>query len=153
MSSRADFSKSLNSNMPPVRELFLAKERFPDIPFEAILKTDLLRQGVSFSRKALEVCKGAKPISYFIFSFDRAEQKDLSEMERRSVPEEIALIGGPYDLKRTIVSVRVNPKSPYGVGVGANLVFAPTEAGRSQGSPLQINYNNEPICDVRLPTF
>ncbi|HEX5037794.1 MAG TPA: radical SAM protein [bacterium] len=101
--------------MPSASELFSAKERFPDIPFEAILKTDLLRQGVSFSKEALEVCKGAKPKSYFIFSFDRAEQKDLSELERRAVPEEIALVGGPYDLKRTIVSVRMNPKSPYRV--------------------------------------
>jgi hypothetical protein len=99
--------------MPSADELLRAKERFADVPFEAILKTDLLRQGFAFSREALEVCRGAKPKSYFIFSFDRAEQKDLSEMERRAVPEEIALVGGPYDLKRTIVSVRVNPDSPY----------------------------------------
>ena len=30
-------------------------------------------------------------------------------------PEEIALTGGPYDLRRTIVSVRLNPRSPYRV--------------------------------------
>lgn len=118
--------------------------QFPesDIPFEAILKTDLLRQGVSFSKEALEVCRGAKPKSYFIFSFDRAEQKDLSEMERRAVPEEIALIGGPYDLKRTIVSVRVNPGSAYRI-----------DAGRTRGSTLQLFHHNEPSSDILLPQF
>ena len=33
----------------------------------------------------------------------------------RRPPEEIALTGGPYELRRTIVSVRVNPDSPYRV--------------------------------------
>lgn len=122
--------------MPSASELFSAKERFPDIPFEAILKTDLLRQGISFSKEALEVCKGAKPKSYFIFSFDRAEQKDLSELERRAVPEEIALVGGPYDLKRTIVSVRVNPKSPY----------------RIDGD-LQLHADDLHLSDIQLPQF
>ncbi len=128
--------------MPFPNELFLAKERFADVPFEAILKTDLLRQGVSFSKQALEVCKGTKPKSYFIFSFDRAEQKDLSDLERRAVPEEIALVGGPYDLKRTIVSVRVNPVSPYRI-----------HTRRTQGSPLQLQHLNSPISDILLPQF
>jgi hypothetical protein len=132
--------------MPSRSELLEAKDRFADVPFEAILKTDLLRQGVSFSPEALEVCKSAKPKSYFIFSFDRAEQKDLSEMERRSVPEEIALVGGPYDLKRTIVSVRVNPGSRYRIDV--------PEGGRplttgllslTRGSPL--------LAEIQLPEF
>ncbi len=120
--------------------VFTLQERYPDIPFEAILKSDLLRLGVAFSPEALEVCKSAKPKSYFIFSFDRAEQKELSELEQRAVPEEIALIGGPYDLKRTIVSVRVNPKSPYLIGARSGLV-------------LSIYLRGELICDILLPTF
>jgi hypothetical protein len=130
--------------MPSASELFSAKERFPDIPFEAILKTDLLRQGVSFSKEALEVCKGAKPKSYFIFSFDRAEQKDLSEMERRAAPEEIALVGGPYDLKRTIVSVRVNPPSPYVIECTKNGTLQLSCRGEAT-SPL--------LADILLPDF
>ncbi len=118
------------------------RDRYPDIPFEAIVKTDLLRQGVAFSPEALKACTEAKPKSYFIFSFDRASQKDLSEMERRSVPEEIALIGGPFDLKRTIVSVRVNPKSPYRIDVGARLI-----------APLQLTCHHEIISDIHLPKF
>lgn len=131
--------------MPFPDEIILAKERFPDIPFEAILKTDLLRQGVSFSKEALEVCKGAKPKSYFIFSFDRATQSDLSEMERRSVPEEIALVGGPYDLKRTIVSVRVNPSSLYRVECSENGELHLIACTGEVTPPL--------LCNILLPDF
>ena len=56
-----------------------------------------------------------KPKSYFIFSFDQKPLTQLGEAARRRPPEEIALTGGPYDLRRTIVSVRVNPDSPYRV--------------------------------------
>ncbi|MBI2082879.1 MAG: radical SAM protein [Deltaproteobacteria bacterium] len=119
--------------------IFTLADRY-QIPLEAVIKSDLLRLGVSFSPEALKVCAQAKPKSYFIFSFDRTTQKDLSELERKSVPEEIALIRGPYDLKRTIVSVRVNPKSLYRIAVGAT--------GRS---PLQLRYNNEIIANILLP--
>ncbi len=129
------------------------KERFADIPFEAILKTDLLRQGISFSKEALEVCKSAKPKSYFIFSFDRTEQKNLSELERRAVPEEIALVGGPYDLKRTIVSVRVNPKSQYRVETSPpgplSLIYRKGTASLRRGDGERY----VAIAEIQLPQF
>ena len=56
-----------------------------------------------------------KPKSYFIFSFDQKPLAELGEAATRRPPEEIALTGGPYGLRRTIVSVRVNPTSPYRV--------------------------------------
>ncbi len=132
-------------------------ERYSDIPREAILKSDLLRLGVSFSPEALKACAQAKPKSYFIFSFDRTEQKDLSPEERRVVPEEIALIGGPYDFKRTIVSVRINPGSPYRIthkeeGLILSLRISPPipplglGVGREGG-------DIEKICDILLPSF
>ena len=120
--------------MPSLETHFILRDRY-HIPLEAILKSDLLRLGISFSQEALTLCAKAKPKSYFIFSFDRASQKDLSEMEKKAVPEEIALIGGPFDLKRTIVSVRVNPKSPY----------------RIDGD-LKLKLNDEPISDILLPS-
>ncbi|MBI1908800.1 MAG: radical SAM protein [Deltaproteobacteria bacterium] len=86
---------------------------FGDLPPEAILKTDLLRLGIAFTEEALQRMSGKKEKSYFIFSFDRVLQKELSPLEKTAAPEEIALTGGPYDLKRTIVSVRLNPHSPY----------------------------------------
>jgi hypothetical protein len=89
--------------------------RYPGVPREAVLKEDLLRTGISFAGSALsENLDGAvKPKSYFIFSFDQQPLAELGEAATRRPPEEIALSGGPYELRRTIVSVRVNPSSPY----------------------------------------
>src|SRR6266511_704635 len=90
-------------------------ERYQDIPPEAVLKEDLLRAGIAFDESALtDNLEGeVKPKSYFIFSFDQKPLAELGEAAIRRPPEEIALTGGPYELRRTIVSVRVNPDSPY----------------------------------------
>ena len=92
-------------------------ERYPSVPPEAVLKEDLLRTGIAFDASALSdnLDGEVKPKSYFIFSFDQKPLAELGEAARRRPPEEIALGGGPYDLRRTIVSVRVNPASPYRV--------------------------------------
>src|SRR2546426_7978225 len=89
--------------------------RFPHIPHEAVLKEDLLRTGFAFDESALtdNLDGEIKPKSYFIFSFDQKPLAELGEAARRRPPEEVALTGGPYGLRRTIVSVRVNPSSPY----------------------------------------
>src|SRR3954471_12138436 len=90
-------------------------ERFPQIPPEAVLKEDLLRTGIAFDESALtdNLDGEVKPKSYFIFSFDQKPLAQLGEAAKRRPPEEVALTGGPYELRRTIVSVRVNPSSPY----------------------------------------
>src|SRR6266566_6081634 len=94
--------------------------RFPDIPPEAVLKEDLLRTGIAFDDSALtdNLDGEVKPKSYFIFSFDQKPLAQLGEAAKRRPPEELALTGGPYALRRTIVSVRVNPSSPYRVSRG-----------------------------------
>src|SRR4051812_32901629 len=91
--------------------------RFPHVPREAVIKEDLLRGGMAFDDSALtDNEKGdVKPKSYFIFSFDHRTLPELGEAALRRPPEEIVLLGGPYDLRRTVVSVRVNPDSPYRV--------------------------------------
>jgi hypothetical protein len=91
--------------------------RFPHIPGEAILKEDLLRAGIAFEDSALtNNAEGEiKPKSYFIFSFDHKKLSELGAAAKRRPPEEIALTGGPFGLRRTIVSVRTNPGSPYRV--------------------------------------
>ena len=115
-------------------------ERFPHVPPEAVLKEDLLRTGMAFDASALsDNLEGeVKPKSYFIFSFDQQPLADLGEAARRRPPEELALTGGPYDLRRTIVSVRVNPGSPYRV------------AGDESGA-LALSLEGRRIADVRLP--
>src|SRR3989442_5491851 len=94
--------------------------RFEQIPPEAVLKEDLLRSGIAFDDSALtnNLDGDVKPKSYFIFSFDQKPLAQLGEAAKRRPPEEIALTGGPYGLRRTIVSVRVNPDSPYRIELG-----------------------------------
>jgi hypothetical protein len=110
-------------------------ERYAAVPAEAVVKEDLLRTGIAFDDSALsDNLDGAvKPKSYFIFSFDQRPLAELGEAAERRPPEEIALSGGPYGLRRTIVSVRVNPASPWRV-VGDRLTL--------EGSP---------VADVELP--
>jgi hypothetical protein len=113
--------------------------RFPHIPREAVLKEDLLRTGIAFDDSALtENLDGeVKPKSYFIFSFDQKPLAELGEAAKRRPPEEVALTGGPYELRRTIVSVRVNPESPYRVW--------------QNGNGLQLSLDGRGVADVTLP--
>jgi hypothetical protein len=115
-------------------------ERFPSVPPEAVLKEDLLRTGIAFAEPALsENLDGVvKPKSYFIFSFDQQPLAKLGEAARRRPPEEIALTGGPYGLRRTIVSVRVNPASPYRVD-------------RDEDGGLRLALESRPAAQVELP--
>jgi len=110
-------------------------ERFPGVPPEAVLKEDLLRTGIAFDEAALSdnLAGAVKPKSSFIFSFDQQPLASLGEAAKRRPPEEVALTGGPYDLRRTIVSVRVNPSSPY----------------RIEGARLTLE--GRPVADVELP--
>jgi len=103
-----------NSRLAEVESLI---EKYPDVPPEAIFKEDLLRLGVSFSEDALRVCGGFKPKSYFIFSFDLRPINELEQGENLRVPEELSLVGGPRNFRRTIVSVRIYPDSPYRVDI------------------------------------
>jgi hypothetical protein len=115
-------------------------ERFAHIPPEAVLKEDLLRTGIDFDTSALsDNLEGEiKPKSYFIFSFDQKPLTQLGEAALRRPPEEIALTGGPYDLRRTIVSVRVNPDSPYRIAL-------------AETGGLKMSLEGRVIADVGLP--
>jgi hypothetical protein len=92
--------------------------RFDDLPPEVLFKEDLLRLGLSLGAPEMRgetAGEGAsyQRKSYFIFSFDRTPIERMADRENLRAPEEIALIGGPRNLRRTIVSVRLNPASPY----------------------------------------
>jgi hypothetical protein len=90
-------------------------KRYPHIPKEAIVKEDLLRAGVCFTEGALEIAAAHQNKSYFIFSFDLTPFEKMEGKEYRKAPEELCLEGGPLGFRRTIVSVRLNPRSPYRV--------------------------------------
>lgn len=93
----------------------LWRRDFSDLPFEAVVKQDVLRQGLSFTAAALASADYKKK-DYFIFTFDRAPLKDIPEHTR--VPEEIRIFTDPSTLgvvpiQPTVISVRLNPESPY----------------------------------------
>jgi len=130
--------------MRRIDELEAQFSRHSTLPREAVLKADLLRTGVTFDKGALvrvaddgvEETQEHQPKSYFIFSFDMVRQKQLDDTQRWHAPEEIALFGGPYDLRRTVVSVRLNPASPYRV--------APRDGA------LWLHVDDQPISQVGL---
>src|SRR3972149_1946289 len=86
--------------------------QFEDLPPEVFFKEDLLRLGLSLGSVDSSDSSYQKK-SYFIFSFDRTPIQEMHQQENLRAPEEIALLGGPHSLRRTIVSVRLNPASPY----------------------------------------
>ena len=110
---------------------------YPDLPPEAIVKDDLLRLGMAFDEDALRLAAERKPKSYFIFSFDRKPIAELERAENLRAPEEIALQGGERGFRRVIVSVRINPDSPYVI------------SGR--GGELGLFLLGERLCGVEFP--
>jgi hypothetical protein len=90
-------------------------ERYPDMPIEVIVKEDLLRRGMAWTPEALDVAAGFKTKAYFICSFDMVPLSELGQREHLKAPEEVRLTGGPYHFHPVIVSVRLNPASPYRV--------------------------------------
>src|SRR3954465_7258520 len=115
-------------------------ERFSHVPPEAVLKEDLLRTGIAFDESALtdNLEGGVKPKSYFIFSFDQKPLAELGAAATQRPPEEVALTGGPYALRRTIVSVRVNPDSPYRIALGKH-------------GGLRLSLEGRELAEVALP--
>jgi hypothetical protein len=110
---------------------------YSDLPLEAIYKEDILRSGLAFSADALHVASGFKPKAYFIFSFDLVPIADLEQAEHLHAPEELCLQNGKLGFRRTIVSVRLNPSSPYRVDLSPE--------GR-----LALFLEDTELCDVHL---
>ncbi len=112
-------------------------ERYSDLPPEVFFKEDMLRRGIAFSRQALKIASGFKPKAYFIFSFDLVPIREMQNEENLRAPEEICLTGGARGFRRTIVSVRLNPASPYRVSL--------SEDGR-----LVLLLEEDEICGVEF---
>ena len=107
------------SNSVFVKELLRCQKQYPDIPFEAIIKQDILRIGLRFSEDSCRIASGYKPKDYFIFSFDLVTLEDLQKQGEHfmQAPEEVRFFGGELELAPTIFSVRLNPLSPYSVEI------------------------------------
>lgn len=87
----------------------------PTLPREAVVKEDLLRSGMAFSPEALRLAEKFKKKAYFIFSFDLVPLAEMQHGEHWHAPEELWLEGGGWEFRPTVVSVRLNPHSPYRV--------------------------------------
>lgn len=136
-------------------------DRYPELPVEAIVKEDILRSGLAFTEDALRVASGFKPKAYFIFSFDLVPISQLKQGEHLRAPEEICLRGGKNHFRRTIVSVRLNPASPYRVAVSEEgrciLTLEGEEICGVEFQPVPAYYqrrlsNGKPIPDI-APTI
>ena len=120
----------MNSNIEDLAE------RYPDIPMEVIIKEDLLRRGMAWAPEALEVAAGFKLKAYFICSFDMVPISEMGQKEHLKAPEEIRLIGGARNFRPVIVSVRLNPSSPYRV--------------ESDDGSLVLKHEGDPVAQVEL---
>jgi len=142
------------------QEVALLAERYPDIPVEAILKEDLLRRGMSWEPVALEVAAAFKSKAYFICSFDMVPISEMGQKEHLKAPEEIRFSGGDNSLQPTVVSVRLNPSSPYRVEVedgqlalkADGRILAAIELQKSPDYYRKTLSSGKPIADI-APTI
>ncbi len=145
---------------PALSEIERLAGRYPDIPIEAIVKEDLLRLGMAWSPAALEIAADFKLKAYFIFSFDMVPISGMEQREHLKAPEEIRLVGGSHNFHPTIVSVRLNPASPYCVESDEGSLVLKAGGQEIAGVELQKTpdyyrrtlSNGKPITDI-APTI
>ncbi len=101
-----------DSEITTIKKLEHLIEVYKEIPIEAIIKQDILRSGIRFDPVALKN-NNYKTKDYFIFSFDHIPLSEQSEEYRFKTPEEIKIFGGLFELLPTVISVRIDPASPY----------------------------------------
>lgn len=111
-------------------------EAYPGLPAEAVVKQDVLRLGLSFQITTLDSAS-YKTKDYFIFTFDHVPLADQSDAVRFRAPEEIRISGGELGLLPTVISVRINPASPYSV--------------RANETGIGLFFQERRIADVAFP--
>ncbi len=123
-------------------------ENFPNLPKEAVIKQDVLRRGLNFSKDALKIATGYKPKDYFIFTFDLVQLKEMDQSENLKAPEEIRIKGGVFGLLQTIISVRINPESPYKVELQEGILSLTIDGvnlGEVEYHPIPDYYKSEMV--------
>lgn len=118
----------------------LHKNFYADIPFEVVIKQDLLRLGIAFTKEAF-IKEDYKTKDYFIFSFDKVPLAKMQKDENWHAPEEIRFYGGSFQLLPTVVSVRIAPQSPYKIKVRQ----------KNEKQILTLYYYDSYIADVEYP--
>jgi len=91
-------------------ELELMFKKFPDVPREPIIQTDVAIQGVDCTESALKFVEPYHSKSYNLFIWDR----DAPDAKWSKVPDQIHITGGMYDLRgNTTLDWHVHRKSEY----------------------------------------
>jgi hypothetical protein len=98
------------SNLSLLEEM---ERKYKNLPMEAIIKQDILRQGIHFTPESFLNQGDYKVKDYFIFSFDHTPLAELGGGADTKAPEEIKLVGGYFGIQSTVISTRNNPQSPY----------------------------------------
>jgi hypothetical protein len=128
--------QTLECKMPALELVENLARCYADVPIEAIFKEDLLRRGMAWSPQALEIAANFKRKAYFICSFDMVPISGMGQGEYIKAPEEVRLVGGAFDFRPVIVSVRLNPNSPYCV--------------ESAAGALRLKLDGHEVADVEL---
>ncbi|TGK25329.1 radical SAM protein [Leptospira stimsonii] len=133
-----------SSTIPLLEEM---ERKYKSIPMEAIVKQDILRQGIHFLKEAFEGNGEYKTKDYFIFSFDHIPLSELREGADVKAPEEIKVSGGHFNLLPTVISTRNNPNSPYKVKKSPDgkpsLYLGETFLGNVEFPPLPAWYRHK----------
>ncbi len=141
-SSHADEHRTIRTRLSDLERL---ERSYRTIPFEAILKQDILRLGLSFDPDAVSENGDYKQKDYFIFSFDHVALQDQDQKIRFRAPEEIRLSGGLFQLLPTVISVRISPASPYRVSLQdgvPHLFLDGTDLGSVEYPPIPTYYSH-----------
>lgn len=125
------------------------KSRYSDIPFEVIIKQDILRLGIRFSRSCFSETTAYKSKDYFIFSFDLESLDDIKKKDAHllKAPEEIQLFGGTHNFRTTTINVRLNSTSPYTVDLrdGTLTLYCESESVSNVRFHPYPKYYNTPL--------
>lgn len=147
-------SSTIHERPPSSLPLLEKMEReYRDIPMEAILKQDILRQGIHFTKESFDVKEGYKPKDYFIFSFDHIPLANLTEGADTKAPEEIKITGGYFSILPTVISTRNNPHSPYVMKLNEgkpSLYLGETFLGHADYPPIPTWYRHK-TASGKLP--
>nr|MCU0823751.1 radical SAM protein [Leptospira sp.] len=76
MAEISDLTQRPASSIALLEEM---ERNYKDLPMEAIVKQDILRQGIHFLPESFQVLTPYKSKDYFIFSFDHIPLADLKD--------------------------------------------------------------------------
>ncbi len=142
--SNTPAKKEHRTGRTTIADLERFERTYRSIPMESILKQDILRLGLNFKSDALS-SDGYKQKDYFIFSFDHVPLEQQEQGVRFKAPEEIRITGGHFNLLKTVVSVRINPASPYNVTLtekGPGLFLDDIFLGHVEYPPIPAYYSH-----------